>query len=139
MEKNREDSVRALMGEMFNIQLKSNRFMKLLTHDQDISENLVLLLLKLKLFGFLTITEISDEFLLTPGAATNMCDKLEQLNFIERIRLKEDRRVVRVILTKKGEKKVDEIFLGFSVEQLETLTRTLSEINHLFKNIEETI
>lgn len=139
MEKNREDSVRALMGEMFNIQLKSNRFMKLLTHDQDISENLVLLLLKLKLFGFLTITEISDEFLLTPGAATNMCDKLEQLNFIERIRLKEDRRVVRVILTKKGEKKVDEIFLGFSVEQLETITRTLSEINHLFKNIEETI
>ncbi|MEI2467885.1 MarR family transcriptional regulator [Niallia taxi] len=113
--------------------------MKLLTHDQDISENLVLLLLKLKLFGFLTITQISDEFLLTPGAATNMCDKLEQLNFIERIRLQEDRRVVRVTLTKKGERKVDEIFLGFSVEQLETITRSLSEINHLFGNIEGTI
>ncbi|MEY8738074.1 MarR family winged helix-turn-helix transcriptional regulator [Bacillales bacterium AN1005] len=139
MDKNREGSVRALMEEMFNIQVKSTRFMKLLTHDQDISENLVLLLLKLKLFGFLTITQISDEFLLTPGAATNMCDKLEQLNFIERIRLQEDRRVVRVTLTKKGERKVDEIFLGFSVEQLETITRSLSEINHLFGNIEGTI
>lgn len=139
MDKNWEDSSRALMEEMFNIQVKSNRFMKLLTHDQDISENLVFLLLKLKLFGFLTITEISDEFLLTPGAATNMCDKLEQLNFIERIRLKEDRRVVRVTLTKKGEKKVDEIFLRFSVEQLEKITKALSEINHLFENIEKTV
>ncbi|MDQ0216232.1 DNA-binding MarR family transcriptional regulator [Oikeobacillus pervagus] len=139
MDKNKEDSVRALVEEMFNIQVKSNRFMKLLTHDQDISENLVLLLLKLKLFGFLKITEISDAFLLTPGAATNMCDKLEQLNFIERIRLKEDRRVVRVTLTKKGEERVDEIFSKFSVKQLETIARTLSEINHLFKNIEKTI
>ncbi|MFD2115053.1 MarR family winged helix-turn-helix transcriptional regulator [Paenibacillus yanchengensis] len=139
MDKNKEDSVRALMEVMFNIQTKSSRFMRLLTHDQDISENLVLLLLKLKLFEFLTITEISDQFLLTPGAATNMCDKLEQLNLIERIRLKEDRRVVRVTLTKKGQKKVDEIFFGFSVEQLETITSTLSEINHLFEKIEETI
>lgn len=139
MDKNKEDSVRALMEEMFNIQVKSNRFMKILTHDQDISENLVLLLLKLKLFGFLKITEISDAFLLTPGAATNMCDKLEQLDFIERIRLKEDRRVVRVTLTKKGEERVDKIFLKFSVEQLDSIARSLSEINHLFKNIEETI
>ncbi|MFJ7975802.1 MarR family winged helix-turn-helix transcriptional regulator [Peribacillus sp. JNUCC 23] len=139
MNKIKDESVRSLTLEMFNIQVKSNNFMKFLTNDEEISENLVLLLLRLKLFGFLKITDISDAFLLTPGAATNMCDKLEQLNYIERIRLKEDRRVVRVTLTEKGEERVDEIFLKFSIKQLESITHSLSEINHLFKNIEETI
>lgn len=139
MDKNKDDSVRALMDEMFSIQVKSNNFMKLLTHDEDISENLVLLLLRLKLFGFLKITEISDAFLLTPGAATNMCDKLEGLDFIERVRLKDDRRVVRVTLTKKGEERVDEIFSKFSIKNLEIITKTLSEINGLFKKIEKII
>ena len=139
MDKKKEDSVQVLMEEMFNIQIKSNHFMKLLTRNQDISDNLVLLLLMLKLFKFMKITEISEVFFLTPGAATKMCDKLEQLGLIERIRLKEDRRVVRVSLTKKGEEEVDNIFLKFSGEQLETIANSLSEINRLFKNIEETI
>lgn len=139
MDKNKDDSVRALVDEMFNIQVKSINFMKLLTHDEDISENLVLLLLRLKLFGFLKITEISDAFYLTPGAATNMCDKLEAFDFIERVRLKDDRRVVRVTLTKKGEERVDEIFSKFSIEKLESITSYLSEANDLLKKIEQTI
>lgn len=137
MDKNKDDSVRALMDEMFTTQVKSNNFIKLLTHDEDLSENLVLLLLRLKLFGFLKITEISDIFLLTPGAATNMCDKLERLDLIERVRLKDDRRVVRVTLTKKGEEKVDGIFSKFSIEKLESITGALSEINGLLKIIEK--
>ena len=139
MDKNKDDLVRSLIDEMFNIQEKSNNFMKLLTHDEDISENLVLLLLRLKLFGFLKITEIADLFLLTPGAATNMCDKLEGLDFIERVRLKDDRRVVRVTLTKKGEVRVDEIFSKFSIEKLDSITSTFSEINVILKKIEDTI
>ncbi|KOS66278.1 hypothetical protein AEA09_18850 [Lysinibacillus contaminans] len=135
----KDESIKALMEEMFNIQVKSNNFMKVLTHDEDISENLVLLLLRLKLFGFLKITEISDAFLLTPGAASNMCDKLEKLNYIERVRTKDDRRVVRVTLTKIGEERVEEIFSKFSIKKLDTITSTLSEINHLFKNIENNI
>lgn len=139
MDKNKDDSVRALMEEMFNVQIKSNNFVKVLTHDEDLSENLVLLLLRLRLFGFLKITEVSDAFLLTPGAATNMCDKLEGLDFIERVRLKDDRRVVRVKLTKKGEARVDAIFSKFSIEKLESITSTLSEINVLLKKIENII
>ncbi len=139
MDKIKDEFVRSLTLEMFNIQVESNNFMKFLTKDEDISENLVLLLLRLKLFGFLKITDISDAFLLTPGAATNMCDKLEQLNYIKRIRLKDDRRVVRVSLTEKGEERVDKIFSKFSINQLKSITHSLSEIEHLFKNIEETI
>lgn len=139
MDKNKEASVQTLMEEMHSIQVKSNRFMKLLTHNQGISDNILLLLLNLKLFKFLKITEISDTFFLTPGAATKMCDKLEQLGLVERIRLKDDRRVVRVTLTHKGEEKVDEIFSKFSPEQLQTIASTLSEVNHLLKNIDKTI
>lgn len=136
MDNNKDESIKILMKEMFNIQTKSNNFMKLLIHDEDISENLVLLLLRIKLMGFLKITDISDAFLLTPGAASNMCDKLEKMNYIERVRIKDDRRVVRVRLTTKGEERVEDVFSKFSIETLDTITSYLSEINNLFKNIE---
>ena len=61
---------------------------------------------------------------------------LEKLNYIERVRIKDDRRVVRVTLTSKGEERIEEIFSKFSIETLDTITSSLSEINHLFKNIE---
>lgn len=106
MEKSFEDAIKNLMEEMFDIQNKSNEFMKVLTHEENLSENLILLLLRLKLFKHMKITEISEAFMLTPGAATNMCDKLENLDYVERIRIKDDRRVVRVSLTKKGKKEL---------------------------------
>lgn len=137
MEKSLDDVIRSLMDEMFKIQSKSNDFTKLLTHDDNLSENLVLLLLRLRLFRYMKITEISDAFLLTPGAATNMCDKLEELNYVERIRMKDDRRVVRVSLTKKGEQRVEEIFAKFSKEKLERMLNVFTEINILFQKIED--
>lgn len=139
LDKNMDNSIRALTEVMFNIQMKSNNFMHLLTYDEDLSENLVLLLLRLKLFRFLKVTEISEAFLVTPGAATNMCDKLERLDYIERIRLKDDRRVVRITLTKKGEERVDKIFSKFSIENLENITNVLSEVNILLNKIEKNI
>lgn len=136
IEKSSDDVVRILMTEMFNIQNKSKDFMKSLTHDENLSENLVLLLLRLKLYRHMKITEISEAFMLTPGAATNMCDKLEDLNYIERIRIKDDRRVVRVSLTRKGEERVEAIFSKFSKEKIERISSILEEINKLFEKIE---
>ena len=115
------DVIRSLMEEMFEIQNKSKHFMETLTYDEDLSENLILLLLRLKLHGHMRITEVSEAFMLTPGAATNMCDKLEDLNYIERIRIKTDRRVVNVALTTKGEKRVEEIFSKLPLEKLVTI------------------
>lgn len=137
MKNSLDDVIRNLMDEMFKIQSKSNDFIKLLTHDDNLSENLVLLLLRLRLFRYMKITEISDAFLLTPGAATNMCDKLEELDYVERIRMKDDRRVVRVSLTKKGEQRVEEIFAKFSKEKLEKMLSVFTEINILFQKIED--
>ncbi|MEH6941394.1 MarR family winged helix-turn-helix transcriptional regulator [Bacillus sp. JJ722] len=137
MEQTSEDLIRNLVAEMFKVQSQSNEFMRLLTHDENLSENLVLLLLKLKLYGHMKITEIAEAFMLTPGAATNMCDKLEELQFIERIRIKDDRRVVRVSLTEKGEKRVEAIFSKFSDEQLDKITKVLFEVNQIFEKITE--
>ncbi|MBK3493877.1 MarR family transcriptional regulator [Viridibacillus sp. YIM B01967] len=136
MEKSLEDVIHNLMEEMFIIQNKSNEFMKILTHDENLSENLVLLLLRLKLYRHMKITEISEAFMLTPGAATNMCDKLEKLDYVERIRIKDDRRVVRVSLTKKGEERVEAIFSKFSKEKIESISSMFMEINKLFKKNE---
>lgn len=137
IEKSTDHAVRNLMTEMFNIQNQSKNFMKLLTHDENLSENLVLLLLRLKLYRQMKITEIAEAFMLTPGAATNMCDKLEDLNYVERIRIKDDRRVVRVSLTKKGEERVEAIFSKFTEKQIENISSILKEINTLFEKIEQ--
>ncbi|WP_342512401.1 MarR family transcriptional regulator [Sporosarcina sp. FSL K6-1522] len=137
MENSSNDVIRSLMEEMFEIQNKSKHFVEMLTYDEDLSENLILLLLRLKLHGHMRITEVSEAFMLTPGAATNMCDKLEDLNYIERIRIKTDRRVVNVALTTKGEKRVEEIFSKLPLEKLVTISTTLAEINHLFEKIIE--
>lgn len=128
-----------LIEEMFEIQQKANAFMNTLTHDKELPENLVLLLLRLKLSGFLKITEIAEAFRLTPGAVTNMCDKLEHLELIERVRIKEDRRVVRVTLTKGGEKRVEEIFKAFSPDQLNSMSRSLAKISRLFEEMNEAL
>ena len=52
-------------------------------------------------------TEIAGFFSVTPGAvtSTSMCDKLEKLDLIQRVRESEDRRVVKMNLTENGEKK----------------------------------
>ncbi|MBE1557114.1 MarR family winged helix-turn-helix transcriptional regulator [Sporosarcina limicola] len=137
MKETSDDVIRRLMEEMFNIQNKSKEFMQLLTHDENLSENLVLLLLRLKLYRHMKVTEISEAFMLTPGAGTNMCDKLEDLDYVERIRTKDDRRVVRVSLTKKGEERVEGIFSKFSEEKLKRMSSVLAEINSLFEKIAE--
>lgn len=50
----------------------------------------------------LKTTDISQFFGITPGAATAIADKLEQLEFIQRHRAENDRRVVYIKLTEKG-------------------------------------
>ncbi|WP_313893151.1 MarR family transcriptional regulator [Psychrobacillus sp.] len=124
-----------VLEEMFGIQDKSTRFMASLNYDEHISKNLMMLLFHLRLYRHMKITEIAEAFMLTPGAATNMCDKLEELDYVERVRIKDDRRVVRVSLTKKGEQKVESIFVKYSQAELEHISKVLAEINVLFSKL----
>ncbi|KMY33609.1 hypothetical protein ACZ11_00535 [Lysinibacillus xylanilyticus] len=128
-------NVEIIMSEMLEIQYKSKMFVNLLSEGESLSQNQLILLLQLKINGGMKATEIAEFFSVTPGAVTSMCDKLEKLELVERIREKEDRRVVKMILTNNGELKVQDLFLKFPQEKLIDMATTLHEVNQLMKKI----
>ncbi|MCY9546310.1 MarR family transcriptional regulator [Lysinibacillus xylanilyticus] len=128
-------NVEIIMSEMLEIQYKSKMFVNLLSEGESLSQNQLILLLQLKINGGMKATEIAEFFSVTPGAVTSMCDKLEKLELVERIREKEDRRVVKMILTNNGELKVQDLFLKFPQEKLIDMATILHEVNQLMKKI----
>ncbi|WP_338654730.1 MarR family transcriptional regulator [Lysinibacillus sp. Y5S-8] len=128
-------NVEIIMKEMLDIQQKSKMFVELLTKGEALSQNQLILLLQLKINNGMKATEIADFFSVTPGAVTSMCDKLEKLELIQRIRENNDRRVVKMALTNNGDQKVQEIFLKFSQDKLADMADILREVNQLMNNI----
>lgn len=124
-------NVEIIMREMLEVQQKSMMFVNMLSEGESLSQNQLILLLQLKIKGGMKATEIADFFSVTPGAVTSMCDKLEKLDLLERIRENEDRRVVKMVLTKDGEIKVQEIFLKFPQEKLTDIAQVLIDVNQL--------
>ncbi len=128
-------SVEIIMKEMLDIQQKSKMFVELLSKGEALSQNQLILLLQLKINDGMKATEIAEFFSITPGAVTSMCDKLEKLELIQRIRENNDRRVVKMTLTSNGDKKVQEIFLKFSEDKLTDMANILREVNQLMNKI----
>ena len=129
------DNVEIIMKEMLEIQQKSKMFVDLLSEGEALSQNQLILLLQLKINNGMKATEIAEFFSVTPGAVTSMCDKLEKLELIQRIRENNDRRVVKMTLTNIGDMKVQEIFLKFSQDKLIDMTNILREVNQLMNKI----
>ncbi|MEO4052315.1 MarR family transcriptional regulator [Solibacillus sp. CAU 1738] len=127
--------VEIIMKEMLEIQHKSKMFVNLLSEGESLSQNQLILLIQLKINRGMKPTEIAEFFSVTPGAVTSMCDKLEKLNLVHRIREDDDRRVVKMKLTDKGEVQVQEIFLKFPQEKLTEIAEVLFNVNQLMKNI----
>jgi len=123
------------MKEMLEIQHKSKMFVDLLSEGEALSQNQLILLLQLKINNGMKATEIAEFFSVTPGAVTSMCDKLEKLELIQRIRENNDRRVVKMALTNIGDMKVQEIFLKFSQDKLIDMANILREVNLLMNKI----
>ena len=129
------NNVEIIMKEMLEIQQKSKMFVDLLSEGEALSQNQLILLLQLKINNGMKATEIADFFSVTPGAVTSMCDKLEKLNFVQRVRESEDRRVVNMKLTTEGEQKVQEIFLKLPQEKLTEIANVLTDVNQLMQKI----
>jgi len=128
-------NVEIIMREMLEIQQKSKMFVNLLSEGESLSQNQLILLLQLKINGGMKATEIADFFSVTPGAITSMCDKLEKLNLVQRVRESNDRRVVKMTLTNSGEVKVHELFLKFPQEKLADIAKVLINVNKLMSTI----
>ncbi len=129
------NNVEIIMKEMLEIQQKSKMFVDLISEGEALSQNQLILLLQLKINNGMKATEIAEFFSVTPVAVTSMCDKLEKLELIQRIRENNDRRVVKMALTNIGDMKVQEIFLKFSQDKLIDMANILREVNLLMNKI----
>ncbi|VTZ93587.1 MarR family winged helix-turn-helix transcriptional regulator [Limosilactobacillus reuteri] len=56
----------------------------------------------LTMYNHQTISQVAEKLHLTPGTMTSMADRLIRKGYVERIRDKDDRRIVRLRLTKRG-------------------------------------
>ncbi|WP_251546630.1 MarR family winged helix-turn-helix transcriptional regulator [Limosilactobacillus caecicola] len=56
----------------------------------------------ISMYDHQTISKVAEKLHLTPGTMTSMTDRLIRKGYVERIRDKDDRRVVRLMLTKRG-------------------------------------
>jgi DNA-binding MarR family transcriptional regulator len=75
--------------------------------------------------GVVKPTEIAKKFSITPASVTSQIDKLVNEGWLERISNQDDKRVVEVTLTKKGQRNIDK-----EVENFE------SNCSWIFENID---
>lgn len=82
---------------------------------------------------------VADKLQITAGAITGIADKLIDLQYLERERDVEDRRVVYLVLTEKGQQLVERLkerrtaimemmFTGLSQEDVRELTRLFNQV-----------
>jgi DNA-binding MarR family transcriptional regulator len=86
------------------------------------------------------VTEIARRMYLHPATVVGILDRLEKQGLVVRVRSTEDRRVVRVELTKKGHalvKKAPAVAQGLLVEGLETLS--LSRLKNISDGLDQMV
>ncbi len=95
-------------------------------------------------YGDMTIGELSNRMYLACSTTTDLVDRMEKNELVERVKDKNDRRVVRIHLLKKGETIIqevilkrqnylDEILADFSKEDVEFLERSLQVLHDEMK------
>lgn len=98
--------------------------------------------------GDLTVGELSNRISHAFSTTTDLVDRLEKNELVERVRDTNDRRVVRIHLLEKGKHIIEEViqkrqvYLGevlseFSDEQIETLTELLDFLHDEMKRVNE--
>lgn len=137
VEEEKASAIHQVMDSMAAVQRKSQAFVDRIIRQETLTPNQIMLLFQLRLTGKLNITDISERFVITPGAASSMCDRLEEAALIERVRTKEDRRVVNIILTEQGERRIHDLFDRFATEELDKIAVTLSKIQKMMDDIVE--
>jgi DNA-binding MarR family transcriptional regulator len=75
--------------------------------------------------GDLSLSELSDKIRAQNSTVTGIIDRMEREGLVQRVRSKEDRRVVRIHLTEKGAKLASEI----PVEPVVILRRALESLS----------
>jgi DNA-binding MarR family transcriptional regulator len=82
----------------------------------------------------ITMGDLAETLLLTPQAAVQLVDRLTKAGFAERTQSQEDRRVVRLSLTRQGDQLIDalaERHLEEMLRQEPALRRSLNQLKRL--------
>lgn len=135
MTKSLEQTIHSIMSEMFEVQQKSKAFVDLIASGDTLSQNHIMLLIQLRTSERMKITDIATTFHISAGAATSMCDKLEKMKLVTRVREKDDRRVVFIVLTDQGTQKTSDIFKKLPMEKLEDIAEVFRKVNQLMETI----
>ncbi|MFB6346604.1 MAG: MarR family winged helix-turn-helix transcriptional regulator [bacterium] len=93
--------------------------------DHDLTESQFATLEALHHLGSLNHKQIADKMLTREANITHVVDNLERDNLVSRKRSEEDRRVVEVHLTQKGQNVIEEVFPKF----VDHLTETVKEFD----------
>lgn len=97
------------------------------------------------MYSYKSMTETSTELGITVGTLTIAINNLVKKGYVERARIVEDRRVVKIGLTKKGKvayrihekfhnDMINETIDGLTKEEEEILTVSLEKLNKFFKD-----
>lgn len=114
-----------------------------------LSKSHVYLLADISLRGECTVTDIANHLEITLSAVTSLVDKLCAAELVTRLRSEEDRRVVFLKLTEKGEKVLaiieenknkllEKIFANFTTEEFNNFFGTIEKITENILDIERT-
>lgn len=93
----------------------------------------------ISMYDHKTASEVAKELHLTPGTLTSTINRLAKKGYVERIRSDDDRRIVRLGLTRKGrveyrahaafhEKLVKKFLKGFNDEEVQVIYRALRNL-----------
>jgi DNA-binding MarR family transcriptional regulator len=91
--------------------------------------------------GDMTIGDLSTKMYLACSTTTDLIDRMEKNDLVERIKDTNDRRVVRIHLLDEGKRIIDEVikkrqqyleevFLNFSAEEIQVLQDNLIKLHH---------
>jgi MarR family transcriptional regulator, organic hydroperoxide resistance regulator len=125
-----------------NIDSKLSRLTNQHFSSQNLTASSISILLLLDKKGALRIGDIAEELQMVDSNVSAICSRLENIGLIERIRLKDDRRIVKIQLTKTALDKMENItssvnkfqksIIGqVSENDFEDIIRGLTKLNNL--------
>ena len=138
------DVLNTLLVDLFNDILKIEASVLKEGEFNDLSVTEMHIIEAIGLDREMTMTEVARDLEITVGTLTTAITKLIKKGYVERKRIEEDRRVVLVNLTSKGEEvyKVHQVFheemicamlSNFSDEEEQVLSKSLEKLNNFFE------
>lgn len=143
---NNFESVQKIEELLRIIDTKRTKVSNLQSFPQNLTTPAINILLVLNKQGQMRVSDIGSELNMVDSNVSTICTRLEKMGFVERIRLKDDQRVVRVQLTETAQGEIENILASISEcnemllkhtsnEDLDKILDGLTILEQLFDNV----